>query len=202
MPRQPTPAATDASSMRSPRITTVIARPTRTCSSTGRARASVPAPRCSRSAAARDSSRAACSPRAAGDSRGAGPATDRAGSRSVERRRQCPFVNARLEEASLPSGQYSAVFSASAIHWIDPDVSWRKAADALVDGGSLALISYFGCRRSPQRRRSAGAACRQDDDRARTCRRLAHLPRLRRHPRRRCGPAREPLGDVGVAGWL
>ncbi len=54
------------------------------------------------------------------------------------------FVNARLEDALLPRAQYSAVFSASAIHWIDPDVSWRKAADALVDGGSLALISYFG----------------------------------------------------------
>jgi hypothetical protein len=36
------------------------------------------------------------------------------------------------------------VFSASAIHWVDPDVSWRKAADALVDGGNLALVSYFG----------------------------------------------------------
>src|SRR5271163_1356950 len=54
------------------------------------------------------------------------------------------FVNARLEDASLPRAQYSAVFSASAIHWIDPDVSWRRAADALVDGGSLALVSYFG----------------------------------------------------------
>jgi SAM-dependent methyltransferase len=54
------------------------------------------------------------------------------------------FVNARLEDASLPRAQYSAVFSASAIHWIDPNVSWRKAADALVDGGSLALVSYFG----------------------------------------------------------
>ena len=54
------------------------------------------------------------------------------------------FVNARLEDASLRRAQYAAVFSASAIHWIDPDVSWRKAADALMDGGSLALVSYFG----------------------------------------------------------
>ncbi|HTA34711.1 MAG TPA: class I SAM-dependent methyltransferase [Solirubrobacteraceae bacterium] len=54
------------------------------------------------------------------------------------------FVNARLEDASLARAHYSAVFSASAIHWIDPEVSWRKAADALVDGGSLALLSYFG----------------------------------------------------------
>lgn len=54
------------------------------------------------------------------------------------------FVNAPLEEASLPSAHFRAVFSASAIHWIDPDVSWRRAADALVDGGTLALVSYFG----------------------------------------------------------
>jgi SAM-dependent methyltransferase len=54
------------------------------------------------------------------------------------------FVNSRLEDASPPRARYSAVFSASAIHWIDPDVSWRTAADALVDGGSLALVSYFG----------------------------------------------------------
>jgi SAM-dependent methyltransferase len=54
------------------------------------------------------------------------------------------FVNARLEDAQLPHDQYASVFSASAIHWIDPDVSWRKLADALVDGGTLALVSYFG----------------------------------------------------------
>jgi SAM-dependent methyltransferase len=54
------------------------------------------------------------------------------------------FVNARLEDASLPHAHYRAVFSASAIHWIDPDVSWRRAADGLVDGGTLALVSYFG----------------------------------------------------------
>jgi len=54
------------------------------------------------------------------------------------------FVNARLEEASVPRARFRAVFSASAIHWVDPDVSWRKIADALVDGGTLALVSFFG----------------------------------------------------------
>lgn len=54
------------------------------------------------------------------------------------------FINARLEDASLPSAHYQAVFCASAIHWVDPDVSWRKLADALVDGGMLGLVSYFG----------------------------------------------------------
>jgi SAM-dependent methyltransferase len=54
------------------------------------------------------------------------------------------FVNRRLEETSLPRAHYSAVFSASAIHWVDPEVSWRRIAEALVDGGTLGLVSYFG----------------------------------------------------------
>lgn len=54
------------------------------------------------------------------------------------------FVTARLEEAQLPPAHYRSVFSASAIHWVDPDLSWRKVAYALVDGGTLALVSYFG----------------------------------------------------------
>ena len=62
------------------------------------------------------------------------------------------FVNRRLEEAPLRHAHYSAVFSASAIHWVDPDVSWRTTAGALVDGGTLALVSYFGL----QEPRSAG----------------------------------------------
>jgi SAM-dependent methyltransferase len=54
------------------------------------------------------------------------------------------FVNAQLEGVSLPSERFAAVFSASAFHWVDPEVSWRKAADALVTGGTLALVQYFG----------------------------------------------------------
>jgi SAM-dependent methyltransferase len=54
------------------------------------------------------------------------------------------FVNAPFEDASLPREQFQAVFSASAFHWVDPEVSWRKAADILVPGGTLALVSYFG----------------------------------------------------------
>ena len=70
------------------------------------------------------------------------------------------FVNARLEDALLPAARYDAVFSASAIHWVEPDVSWRKAADALVDGGTLALLSYFGLAepRSATDQQALGAA--------------------------------------------
>jgi ubiquinone/menaquinone biosynthesis C-methylase UbiE len=54
------------------------------------------------------------------------------------------FVDARFEEASLPRGRFQAVFCASAFHWIDPEVSWQKAADVLVRGGTLALVQYCG----------------------------------------------------------
>ncbi|MGH2834087.1 MAG: class I SAM-dependent methyltransferase [Solirubrobacteraceae bacterium] len=54
------------------------------------------------------------------------------------------FLHARLEDTQLPSESYEAVFTASAIHWVDPDLSWRKMADALAVGGTLALIQYFG----------------------------------------------------------
>jgi SAM-dependent methyltransferase len=54
------------------------------------------------------------------------------------------FVNARFEDALLARGQFRAVFSASAFHWIDPEVGWQRAADVLVPGGTLALVQYCG----------------------------------------------------------
>jgi SAM-dependent methyltransferase len=54
------------------------------------------------------------------------------------------FVHARLEDMQLSREGYGAVFSASAIHWVDPDLSWRKIADALAPNGTLALMQYFG----------------------------------------------------------
>jgi ubiquinone/menaquinone biosynthesis C-methylase UbiE len=54
------------------------------------------------------------------------------------------FVNARLEDAPLPPERFHAVFSASAMHWIDPDLGWHRAAEALVPGGTLVLVQYFG----------------------------------------------------------
>jgi SAM-dependent methyltransferase len=54
------------------------------------------------------------------------------------------FVNARFEDAALPTGHFRAVFSASALHWVDPAVGWRKIAGSLAAGGTLALLSHFG----------------------------------------------------------
>jgi SAM-dependent methyltransferase len=53
------------------------------------------------------------------------------------------FLHAPLEDMQ-PRESYEAVFSASAIHWVDPDLGWRKIADALAPNGTLALIQYFG----------------------------------------------------------
>ena len=62
------------------------------------------------------------------------------------------FVNAPLEEAVLPRAGFAAVFSAAAFHWVDPDVSWQRAADVLAPGGTLALLQYFGLEEPGSRR--------------------------------------------------
>ncbi len=59
---------------------------------------------------------------------------------------QVEFVNARFEDAPIRDEHFRALFSAAAFHWIDPEVSWKKAARALVPGGTLALIQYCGLR--------------------------------------------------------
>jgi SAM-dependent methyltransferase len=51
------------------------------------------------------------------------------------------FLNRRFEETALGT-RFPAAFSASAFHWLDPDVSWGKVARSLTSGGLLALIQY------------------------------------------------------------
>ena len=83
--------------------------------------------------------------------------------RNLEGAGAVEFVNARFEDASFPHGHFRAVFSASALHWIDPEVGWLKIADVLVPGGTLALISYFGLeeQRSKHDQEAALAAVRR-----------------------------------------
>jgi SAM-dependent methyltransferase len=63
---------------------------------------------------------------------------------NVTGRGEVDFVNARFEKADLVRGHYRALFSAASFHWIDPDVSWQKAARLLAPKGTLALIQYCG----------------------------------------------------------
>lgn len=53
------------------------------------------------------------------------------------------FHVGRFEEVDLPFGAFDAVFSATAFHWVDPRVGWRKAAELLRPAGLLALLSHI-----------------------------------------------------------
>ena len=55
------------------------------------------------------------------------------------------FVNAQFEDAPLPPSSFR-LFSASAFHWVDPEVSWQKAADVLVPAGRSPSCSTSGLR--------------------------------------------------------
>ena len=50
------------------------------------------------------------------------------------------IVVAPFEDWPLPREPFDAVVSATAFHWIDPDIRVMKATRALRPGGSLAII--------------------------------------------------------------
>lgn len=50
--------------------------------------------------------------------------------------RVCAF-----EDLEAPDGSFEAIVSATAFHWIDPDVAWAKSAELLRPGGWIAILS-------------------------------------------------------------
>jgi len=56
------------------------------------------------------------------------------------------FHIGRFEELPLDDGAFDAVFSATAFHWIEPDIGWRKVARHLKPGALLALLTHIGIR--------------------------------------------------------
>jgi SAM-dependent methyltransferase len=52
------------------------------------------------------------------------------------------FHLAPFEEVELPADTFDALFSATAFHWVDPNVGWAKAARLLRSGGLLALLAH------------------------------------------------------------
>jgi ubiquinone/menaquinone biosynthesis C-methylase UbiE len=60
------------------------------------------------------------------------------------------FHLGRFEELPLDDGAFDAVFSATAFHWIEPEIGWRKVARHLKPGGLLALLTHIGVR-DPER---------------------------------------------------
>ena len=49
-------------------------------------------------------------------------------------------VTSAFEEWPAEEGAFDLVVSATAFHWIEPDVAYRKIADSLKPGGALALF--------------------------------------------------------------
>jgi SAM-dependent methyltransferase len=52
------------------------------------------------------------------------------------------FHHGQFEQVELPERASSAVFSATAWHWVEPSVGWSRAAGLLAPGGMLALLQY------------------------------------------------------------
>jgi SAM-dependent methyltransferase len=52
-------------------------------------------------------------------------------------------VEQMIEESDLPDGTYDAAFSASAFHWVDPDVGWVKVARAVRPRGRFNLLGHL-----------------------------------------------------------
>jgi SAM-dependent methyltransferase len=73
-----------------------------------------------------------------------GPNMIRAAQRRVGGRGNVTFHVGRFEDVDLPTDAFAALFSATAFHWIDPAVGWRKSASHLESGGLLALLAHVG----------------------------------------------------------
>jgi SAM-dependent methyltransferase len=64
---------------------------------------------------------------------------------AIARRNLAAFPNVRIEVAPFETWDaacrnFDLIYAATAWHWIDPDVGYRKAADLLNPGGALAII--------------------------------------------------------------
>jgi SAM-dependent methyltransferase len=67
---------------------------------------------------------------------------------AVARRKLANFGNVEVvvsafEELQLPEEPFDLVMSATAWHWVDPSVGYRKAAEALHSDGALAVFGYW-----------------------------------------------------------
>jgi SAM-dependent methyltransferase len=60
-------------------------------------------------------------------------------SERLSSRRNVSLIEAKFEEVDVPAGDFDVVASATAWHWVDPGVAYRKAWLALRPQGVLAL---------------------------------------------------------------
>lgn len=71
----------------------------------------------------------------------AGPALADLARDNLVAHRNVAVVTARFEDLDVPAGTYHLVVSATAFHWIDPDISYAKAGCLLAPNGWLVLMT-------------------------------------------------------------
>ncbi len=75
-----------------------------------------------------------------------------AGMAALARRRLAAFPNVEIETSSFEEWddrgrRFDALVAASAWHWVDPTIGWRRARDVLRPGGWMALLGHVVVRR-------------------------------------------------------
>ncbi len=50
------------------------------------------------------------------------------------------YLTTSFEEAALPKNHFDLLVSATAFHWVDPEIGYKKAARVLKPGGCMALF--------------------------------------------------------------
>ncbi len=75
-----------------------------------------------------------------------------AGMAALARRRLAAFPNVEIETSSFEEWddhgrRFDVLVAASAWHWVDPSIGWRRAHDVLRPGGWMALLGHVVVRR-------------------------------------------------------
>lgn len=60
--------------------------------------------------------------------------------RNCDRYEQVKIINTTFEEWELPTSSFDAVLAATSFHWVSPEVSYAKTAEALKTDGFLILL--------------------------------------------------------------
>ncbi|WP_433136263.1 class I SAM-dependent methyltransferase [Actinomadura nitritigenes] len=71
---------------------------------------------------------------------------------ALARRRLAPFRNVTVETSTFEEwderrGRFDVLVAASAWHWVDPSIGWRRAHAMLGPGGWMALLGHVVARR-------------------------------------------------------
>ena len=56
------------------------------------------------------------------------------------------YIVSAFEQADLPANSFDLIFAAQTVHWIDPEIVYKKVSELLNDSGYFAFFSNFQAR--------------------------------------------------------